>query len=85
MSAEESPPERRIPEGLEKALARLAKQTVQNGWDPGRVAMGLYRMLKAVEALSPEDRQRLREELARLRDARVEPQRKPRRFRRELP
>lgn len=78
MSAEELPPEKRIPEGLEKALRRLAKQTVENGWDPGRVAMGLYRMLQRLSELTPEEREALRKELAHLRNARLGERSKPR-------
>jgi hypothetical protein len=65
MSAEE----RRIPEGLERALADLAKVTVKYNLDPGRVIMALMRLLEwkrdVWPTLTPEQQRAVRAELAR--------------------
>lgn len=79
MSAEESK-RAPIPKRLEKALERLARETVKNGWDPGKVAMGLYAMLKRWAELTPEQREAILAELRRTRVPRVAENRKPRRY-----
>jgi hypothetical protein len=78
MSAEESDKRKPISEGLERALKRLAQETVRNGWDPGKVAMALYTMLQRWSELTPEQREAVRRELARRRVPRVAKERKPR-------
>jgi hypothetical protein len=79
MSAEESDKPNRIPEGLEKAIAELAKRTVNEGLDPGRVLAYLMRFLTAWNELTPEQREAVRSELRRRGVPRVA-QRKPRRY-----
>lgn len=56
-------------EGLEAAIAKLAKVTVEKGLDPGKVVKGLVDMVEAVNSLSPEQRAALREELREVRSA----------------
>jgi len=56
------------PEG-EAAIAKLAKLTVEKGWDPGQVIRGLLDMHEALMKLTPEERAAVRRELRRLRDA----------------
>jgi len=71
MSAEESNGEKRIPEGLEKALANLARVTVQRGLDPGKVLHFLMELLRwkrdVWPTLTPEQQHAVRLELARYR------------------
>ena len=57
-----------ISPGLEAAIAKLAKLTVQNGWDPGKVLAGLVQMTKLINELTPEQRAAVRRELRRRRD-----------------
>lgn len=82
MSAEESDKRKRIPKGLEMALANLARKTVENNWDVGKVVWTLDRLLRWWASLTPEQREAVRRELERTRVPRVA-QRKPRR-RREI-
>lgn len=84
MSAEESdkPTQKAsIPEGLQKAIAQLARTTVQQGLDPGKVLARLMRFIEAWNKLSPEQREVVRAELRRRRVPRVAEGRKPRRYR----
>lgn len=81
MSTEESDKRKPIPEGLEKALRRLARETVRNGWDVGKVVWTLDRLLRWFASLTPEQREAVRREIARQRYPRVAKERKPRRFR----
>jgi len=89
MSAEEID-KPRIPKGLEKAIQRLARETVRNGWDPGRVLTVLMRMLKFKQEVWPHlskvQQRAVIAELKRRADGRtlgIE-KRKPRHFRDEL-
>lgn len=89
MSAEESD-KPRIPEGLEKAIQRLARETVRNNWDPARVLAVLMRMLKFKQEVWPHlsrvQQRAVIAELKRLSGRRTlgTEKRKPRRFRDEL-
>lgn len=83
MSAEEFdkaiPKRAPIPKGLEKAIQQLAKDTVEKGLDPGKVIFEFMRMLKAWNALSQDQRDAIRAELLRRRNAATVVKRKPRR------
>lgn len=79
-----------IPPALEKALSRLAKETVANGWDVGKVLAAVMRAAKFRQEVWPTltDEQK-RGVLAELRRRGKNPvprvvQRKPRRFRNEI-
>jgi hypothetical protein len=83
MSAEEfdkthlnKPP---IPKGLERAIAKLAKNTVEKDLDPAKVLFHLMRMMQAWNTLSQEQRDGIRAELLRRRKAAKVVNRKPRR------
>lgn len=77
MSAEEF--KKPIDPRIQRALERLAKQTVQNGWDVGKVLSALQKTMQWWNGLSPEQREAVREALRRERNPRVGPERKPRR------
>lgn len=79
MSAEEFDKRKPIPEGLKKILERLAKETVRNGWDAGKVIIALQRGLTWWSSLTPEEREAIRTEFRREPIPRVA-QRKPRRY-----
>lgn len=56
------------PEG-EAAIAKLAKLTVEKGWDPGKVVRGLMDMQAALAKLTPEQRAAVQRALKEARDA----------------
>lgn len=78
MSAEEFDKPKAIPEGLEKALARLAKKTVENNWDPVRVLTALMRGIEWWNSLTPEQRLAIQRALREGRYPRVGAKHKPR-------
>lgn len=49
----------------EEAIARLAKITVEKGWDPAQVIMNLLESVRLLNALEPEMRQQVLAELRR--------------------
>jgi hypothetical protein len=71
MSAEESKKPNAIPQDLEKAIARLARITVQRGLDPGRVLAMLMRIIEwrntVWTTLSQEQKNEVRALLRRMR------------------
>ena len=71
MSAEESKKPSAIPKDLEKAIANLARVTVQRGLDPGRVLAMLIRIIQwrntVWTTLSHEQKQQVRALLRRIR------------------
>lgn len=60
-----------ISKGTEKALEKLAKLTVERGWDPVRVIVALQKAMEIWNALSPEERRALQRELRKTRYPRV--------------
>jgi hypothetical protein len=56
-----------VSKGLEAAIAKLAKATVEKGLDPAKVIKGLIDMAEAINNLTPEQRAQLREELREVR------------------
>lgn len=49
----------------EAALERLAKLTVEKGWDPGKVIASLVRQIEIMRHLNPEERRTVIAELRR--------------------
>jgi hypothetical protein len=86
MSAEDFDKGRRIPEGLEKAIADLARITVQRGLDPGRVLAMLMRIIRwrntVWTTLSHDQKEEVRALLRRMRHHGETP---PKGRRREIP
>jgi hypothetical protein len=56
-----------LSEGMEAAIAKLAKVTVEKGLDPAKVIKGLIDMAEAINNLTPEQRAQLRKELREVR------------------
>lgn len=77
MSAEES--DKPIHPRIQRGLERLAKKTVENGWDVVKVLTVLQKTLTWWGSLTPSQQEAVRAQLRRERNPRVAENRKPRR------